>query len=37
MAESLVFLGVVVALNVFAAWFGRDSRDGNDWSNHRPV
>lgn len=38
MEFSLVILvAAIVALNVFALWFGSDSRDGDDWSNHRAV
>jgi hypothetical protein len=36
MQLSLVILiAAVVALNVFALWYGSDSRDGDDWINHR--
>ena len=35
METSLVILvAAVVALNVFALWYGSDSRDGDDWTNH---
>ena len=38
MEFSLVILvAAIVALNAFALWFGSDSRDGDDWSNHRAV
>jgi hypothetical protein len=35
--ESLIVLGLLLALNIFALIYGRDSRDGNDWVNHRSV
>ena len=35
--EGLIVLGLIVALNLFALVFGKDSRDGNDWVNHRAV
>jgi hypothetical protein len=35
--EAILILGFIVLLNVFALLFGADTRDGNDWVNHRPV
>jgi hypothetical protein len=35
--EGLIVLGVIVALNLFALVYGKDTRDANDWVNHRPV
>jgi hypothetical protein len=35
MAESLAIVGVLVVLNVAALMFGKDSRDGDDWVQHR--
>jgi hypothetical protein len=35
--EGLIVLGIIVALNLFALVYGKDSRDSNDWVNHRPV
>jgi hypothetical protein len=35
--EAVLILGVIVLLNVFAFLYGADSRDGDDWVNHRPV
>jgi hypothetical protein len=35
--EAVLILGVIVLLNVFAYLFGADSRDADDWVNHRPV
>lgn len=38
MPVSLIILvAAVVALNAFALWYGADSRDGDDWTNHRAV
>jgi hypothetical protein len=35
--EAVLILGLIVLLNVSALLFGADTRDGNDWVNHRPV
>jgi len=35
--EGLIVLGLIAALNLFALVFGKDSRDADDWANHRPV
>ena len=35
--EAVLILGIIVVLNVFALLFGADTRDANDWVNHRPV
>jgi hypothetical protein len=35
--EGLIVLGAIVALNLFALVYGKDTRDANDWVNHRPV
>lgn len=38
MEFSLVILVAgIVALNAFALWFGSDTRDGDDWIDHRAV
>lgn len=38
MQLSLVILvAAVVALNVFALWYGADSTDGDSWTNHTSV
>lgn len=29
-----IVIAAIVALNVFAVWYGTDSRDGDDWINH---
>jgi hypothetical protein len=31
----LVFVGALILLNVAILRFGVDSRDGNDWAEHR--
>ena len=33
----IIFAVVVAALLALNARFGADSRDGNDWVNHRPI
>ncbi len=33
----IILVGAIIALNAFALWFGSDSRDGDDWTNHRAV
>jgi hypothetical protein len=35
--EAILILGFIVLLNVFALLFGADTRDADDWVNHRPV
>ena len=35
--EAVLILGSIVLLDVFALLLGADTRDGNDWVNHRPV
>jgi len=35
--EAVLNLAMIVVLDMTALWFGKDSRDGNDWVNHRPV
>ena len=35
--EGLIVLGIIVALNLFALVYGKDTRDADDWVNHRPV
>ena len=30
----VVLVAAVVSLNVFALWYGSDTRDGDDWTNH---
>jgi hypothetical protein len=35
--EAILILGFIVLLNVTAFLFGADTRDGDDWVNHRPV
>ena len=35
--EAVLILAVIVVIDMAAFWFGKDSRDGNDWVNHRPV
>ena len=35
--EAVLILGFIVVLDVFALLFGADTRDGDDWVNHRPV
>jgi hypothetical protein len=35
--EAVLILGFIVLLDVFALLFGADTRDGNDWVNHRAV
>jgi hypothetical protein len=35
--EAVVILGAIVLLNVLAFLYGADTRDGDDWVNHRPV
>ncbi len=38
MPLSLIILIIaVVALNVFALWYGADTRDGDDWTNHSAI
>jgi hypothetical protein len=38
MPSGLVFLGVaVLVLIVLPSLLGADSRDGNDWVNHRRI
>ncbi len=36
MVTGLVIVGIVL-LNVVALVYGRDSRDGNDWIDHRAL
>lgn len=36
MVTALVIVGIVL-LNAVALIFGSDSRDGNDWINHRAA
>jgi hypothetical protein len=31
----LLALVVIVLADLVAIWYGTDSRDGNDWANHR--
>ncbi len=33
----IIFAVVVAAVLALSARFGVDSRDGDDWSNHRPI
>jgi hypothetical protein len=33
----IIFAVAVAALLVLSARFGVDSRDGDDWLNHRPI
>ncbi len=33
----IIFVVVVAALLALNARFGVDSRDGDDWVNHRPI
>lgn len=35
--EAVLILGLIVLLDVLAAVFGADTRDGDDWVTHRPV
>ena len=35
--EGLIVLGLIVALNLFALVYGKDTRDAEDWATHRPV
>ncbi len=30
----MILVTGIVALNVFALWYGADSRDGDDWIDH---
>jgi hypothetical protein len=32
-----ILIVAIVALNLFALWYGSDSRDGDDWINHRAA
>ena len=32
-----ILIAAIVALNLFALWYGSDSRDGDDWINHRAA
>lgn len=33
-ASLVILIAAVVALNVFALWYGANTRDGDDWTNH---
>lgn len=33
----IILIALIVILNVFALWWGSDSRDGDDWADHRTV
>lgn len=38
MLEVALFLLALVAIGLFdlvAVWYGADTRDGNDWANHK--
>jgi len=32
-----ILITAIVALNLFALWYGSDSRDGEDWTNHHAA
>jgi hypothetical protein len=36
-AFLLLALVVIVLADLVAIWYGADSRDGNDWTNHRSI
>ena len=35
--EAVLILAFIVLIDVLAFLFGADTRDGDDWVNHRPV
>ena len=35
--EAVLILGFIVLIDVLAFLLGADTRDGDDWVNHRPV
>jgi hypothetical protein len=35
--ELILVVAMIVALNVAAIVFGKDTRDADDWTIHRPV
>ena len=37
MAEGIVLIGALAALNVLALFFGKDTRDENDWVRHNHI
>jgi hypothetical protein len=36
MVEFVLVLLVIGLFDLAVVWFGVDTRDGNDWVNHRP-
>ena len=32
-----ILIVAIVALNLFALWYGSDTTDGDNWTNHRAV
>jgi hypothetical protein len=37
MLTSLIIVTVLLALDLTATWFGRDTRDADDWFEHGDI